>query len=154
MKTKIISQEKNPFLEREEFLIEIEANSTPTEAEIIEDLGKGDLLTVIRGIRTNFGTCTFIVDAIVYNSEEAKEKYVVLPQKVRKKIEEEKKAKEEEEKKAKEAAAQEALKAQAQAESEPAVEEKPEETPAAEEKETKKVEEKEEKKEENKEKTE
>ena len=119
MKTTIISQEKNPFLEREEFMIKVEAESTPTEAQIIEDLGKDANLTVVRGIRTNFGVQSFIADVVVYDSEEAKEKYVVLPQKVKKKMAEEKKAKEAEEKKKKaeeEAAAIEAEKAKAEQE--------------------------------------
>jgi len=99
MKTKIVQQKKNPFLEREEFLIEIVANSTPTESEINEELGKDDDLTIIRKINTNFGIHKFIADVIVYDTKEAKEKNLILPQKVRKKMEEEERVKKEEEKK-------------------------------------------------------
>lgn len=99
MKSTIIKQESNPFLEREEFLIEIISESQPTKEEIVEDLGKDKNLTIIRKIHNNFGKQSFIVDILVYETEEAKEKYTVIPKKIRKKMEAEKKKAEEEEKK-------------------------------------------------------
>jgi len=116
MKTKIIQQNKNPFLEREEFMIEIVADSTPTVIEISEDLGKDKDLTIVRKINTNFGVNKFVADVIVYDTKEAKDKNLVLPQKVRKKMEEDRKAKEEEEKKKKEEEAKAAAEAEKAAE--------------------------------------
>lgn len=102
MKTKIVQQKKNPFLEREEFLIEIVADSTPTENEISEELGKDNDLTIIRKIKSNFGIHKFVADVIVYDTKEAKEKNLIIPQKVRKKMKEEERVRREEEKKKKE----------------------------------------------------
>ena len=60
MKSKIISQKKNAFLGREEFMLEIVKESAPTKAEIIEELGKDKNLTVINRINSSFGKNTFI----------------------------------------------------------------------------------------------
>jgi len=102
MKTQIIKQEKNPFLGREEFTIEITNEKSPTYEEVKTELGKDKDLTVIKKINTNFGRKTFLVEAVVYDNAELKEKIETVPQKVRKKIEAEKKATEEAAKKAKE----------------------------------------------------
>jgi ribosomal protein S24E len=117
METKIIKQESNPFLEREEFLIEIISHSTPTKESIVEDLGKSPELTIVRKIHTNFGRQSLLADVVVYSSVEAKEKYTVIPKKVRIKMEAEKKEKMAAEKKAAEEArkAEEAAKAAAEA---------------------------------------
>jgi len=101
METKIISQKSNPFLEREEFLMEIRSDVTPTYAKIKEELGKDNDLTIVNKITTRFGTNKSVANIIVYNNAEAMKKNQVLPQKLRKKLEEERKAREVEEQKKK-----------------------------------------------------
>jgi ribosomal protein S24E len=122
MKSKIISQAKNPFLKREEITLEITSGSSPTESEAKEQIGKDESLTVIKKINTNFGRQTFLVEAVVYNDAKAKEEIETIPQKVRKKIEADKKAAEEEVKKK---AAAEAEEAKKKAEEEKAAKETP-----------------------------
>jgi ribosomal protein S24E len=87
MNSKIISQTKNPFLEREEITVEIKQSVSPSKAEAIEAVGGSEDATVIKKIHSNFGTNTFLVEAKVYDSVEAKNKVETIPQKVRKKIE-------------------------------------------------------------------
>jgi ribosomal protein S24E len=87
MKTTIISQNKNLFLNREEYMLEVSGHHTPTEAEIVADLGKDVNLTVVRRINRGFGAGSVVADIIVYDSLEAKEKNLVLPKKVRAKME-------------------------------------------------------------------
>ncbi len=103
MESKIISQNSNPFLEREEFMLKIVNRASPTKYEVIAELGKNAELTVIRKIHTNFGKQSFIVDLVVYNSLEAKSKYMAIPKKVRIKMEKDRLEREAEEKKKKEA---------------------------------------------------
>ena len=95
MKTQVIKQEKNPFLEREELVLEIINKTAPTSDEVKTEIGKDSELTVVKKINTNFGKQTFSVEAVVYDNAEAKEKIETIPQKVRKKIEADKKAEEE-----------------------------------------------------------
>lgn len=104
MKTKIIKQEKNPFLEREELILEIANKTAPTSDEVKNEIGKDVELTVVKKIRTNFGKQIFMVEAVVYDNIEAKEKIETIPQKVRKKIEADKKTEKEATKKAEEEA--------------------------------------------------
>lgn len=104
MKTKIIKQEKNPFLQREEFLIEISAESVPSATEVVAKLGKDEALTVVKKINTNFGRQIFLAEVVVYDNLEARKKIETIPQKVRKKIEAERKEAEAKAKKAAEAA--------------------------------------------------
>jgi len=92
MESKIIKQEKNPFLEREEFTLQITNETTPTFDEVKSELGKDATLTVVKKINTNFGRKTFLIEAVVYENAEAKKKIETIPQKVRKKIESEEKA--------------------------------------------------------------
>ena len=137
MKTETINQKKNPFLGREEFIIEISEEAMPTKEGIIEALGKGKELTVIEKIESNFGRGTFDADVAIYDSLESKEKYMTIPKKIKAKMEADKKAAEEAEKKAKaEAAAETAKKEEVSAEEtpaeEPAAEEKIEEKPVEE----------------------
>ena len=40
MKTEITKQEKNPFLQREELIVKITADSAPSSEEVIKALGK------------------------------------------------------------------------------------------------------------------
>jgi len=100
METKLISQEKNLFLERKELILEIRNKTTPTLDEVKLEIGKDIDLTVIKKINTNFGKQIFLTEAVIYDNIEAKEKVETIPKKVRKKIEADRK--EEESKKKKE----------------------------------------------------
>ena len=100
MKSEIISQTKNPFLEREEFKIQISNETTPTFDEVKIAIGKDKELTVVKKVNTNFGRKTFLVEVSVYDNAEAKNKIETIPKKVRKKIEAEEKAEAEARKKA------------------------------------------------------
>ena len=122
MEIKTIKQTKNPFMKREELTLEITSESVPSTSEVISKLGKDEALTVIKKINTNFGRQTFLVEAVVYNDAKAKEEIETIPQKVRKKIEADKKAAEEEVKKK---AAAEAEEAKKKAEEEKAAKETP-----------------------------
>jgi ribosomal protein S24E len=92
METKIISQEKNPFMDREEISLEISAEITPTISDVKTEVGKDENLTVVKKIHTNFGRKTFLAEVFVYGSEESKERVEVIPKKVREKMKEEAKA--------------------------------------------------------------
>ena len=92
MDTKIISKNKNNFLNREEIVMEINNPSTPSIDSVKEATGKTKELVVVRKIHSNFGSHTFTADIVVYDSLESKEKAEVVPRKVRKKLAEEKKA--------------------------------------------------------------
>lgn len=114
MEAKILKQTKNPFLKREEFTVEILSNANPGEEAIKDFLGKNKELTIVRTISSNFGRKTFLADVVVYDSAEAKQSVVVVPQKVRKEMEEARKKAEADAKKkadAEKKAAEEAAKA-------------------------------------------
>ena len=131
MESKIVKKEKNPFLSREELILEIESEKTPTFEEIKKEIGSDENLIVVKRVNSNFGKQKFSVEAVVYDSTEAKEKIETVPQKVRKKMEAEKKAAEDAAKKA----AEEAKKAEEEAkaaEAETPAEEPKEEAPAEE----------------------
>jgi len=87
MNSKIITQTKNPFLEREEITIQLTNPTTPTYDEVKTAIGKDAALTIVKKINTNFGRQTFIAEAVVYDNAEAKKKIEVIPQKTRKKME-------------------------------------------------------------------
>ena len=87
MNSKIIKQEKNPFLEREEITLEIKNKTTPTSDEVKSTIGKDLALTIVKKINTNFGSQTFTIEALIYDNTEAKNKIETIPQKVRKKME-------------------------------------------------------------------
>jgi ribosomal protein S24E len=105
MEFKILNQKKNVPLEREEYAIEVKSINNPTKEEVLGFLKKGVDVCEIKTIKGNFGRNVFKAEVFVYDSPEAKLKIEYLPQKVRKKLEEEKKkaaeaqAKAEEEKK-------------------------------------------------------
>jgi ribosomal protein S24E len=99
MKLNIIKQEKNPFLQREEFMVEISSDSVPSKSDVISEFKKDESLTVIKKINTNFGKQVFLTEIVVYNNIEAKEKIETIPQKIRKKMEADKKVAEEAERK-------------------------------------------------------
>ena len=103
MNSKIIKQQKNPFLEREEITLEIKNEVAPSYDEVKTAIGKDPALTVIKKINTSFGDQTFITEALIYDNIEAKKKIETISQKIRKKIETDEKAIKEAEKKAEEA---------------------------------------------------
>ncbi|MFA5484968.1 MAG: hypothetical protein WC260_01840 [Candidatus Pacearchaeota archaeon] len=92
MKTRIIKQTENPFLERDEFLFEIINETLPTKEEIIKELGKNPELTVIQKVNNSFGKNSFTVKIYVYKNKESKDKYTIISKKARLKLVEEKKA--------------------------------------------------------------
>ncbi len=104
MKANIISKVKNPFLEREEIVIEISEKVTPSKEEVKDFLGVEKDKIVVNKIEANFGRYTFLADVHVYDSVDSRQKIEVIPKKIRKKMEEERKKAEEEAKKAAEAA--------------------------------------------------
>ena len=129
---KIISNIKNPFLDREELLIEITGDVPPSNEEVKTFTGKDANTVVVNTIRTAFGKQTFVADVFIYNSIESKEKIQTIPQKVRKKMAEEqaaaKKAEEEAAKKAAEEKAAAENSVEETAESEPTEEQSKEST--------------------------
>lgn len=104
MATKIIKQEKNPFLERDEIIIEFSSDVAPNSEEVKVAIGKDTDLTVVKNIKCQFGKKVFIAEAVVYDNAEAKKKIETIPKKVRKKMEADKKAEEDAKKKAEEEA--------------------------------------------------
>ncbi len=90
MRSKIIHQKKNDYFGREEYLLEIINDFTPTKKEIIDEIGKPENLTVINGIKSSFGEKKFIANVFVYNNEEDKNKHTTIPKKIRMEIEKKK----------------------------------------------------------------
>ena len=86
---KIIKQQKNPFLHREEYVIEVESKTTPSFQEIKTELGKDQDLIVVKEIKGNFGSHTFNAEAVVYDSKEFKEQVEKIPRKIKLKLAEE-----------------------------------------------------------------
>ncbi len=148
MKIKILKQEKNPFLQRDELILEITSQSAPSTLDVISELGRDAALTIIKKINTNFGRQTFLTEVVVYDNLEAREKIETIPQKIKKKIAEEKRVAEEKVKKEAKAA-EEAKAEEAKAEEAKAEEAKEEKTEEAKEEKTEEA--KEEKTEETKE---
>ena len=103
METKIIKQEKNPFLKREEIVIEIITEVAPSSDEIKKIIGKDVDLTVVKKIQGYFGKKVFVAEAVIYDNAEAKKKIETIPKKVRKKIEADRKTEEDAKRKAEEA---------------------------------------------------
>jgi ribosomal protein S24E len=102
MKAEIISKEKNPFLGREEIIMEIKSDISPTYDEVKKEIGADENLIVIKRINNNFGRHVFIVNALVYESLESKNNVETIPKKVRKKMAEEAKKADDEAKKVEE----------------------------------------------------
>lgn len=128
MKSEILEKTKNPFFNREEIKMKIISETTPTKEDVKKEIGSDPELTIVQHIKTGFGNQEFLVEAQVYESKEAREKYEVIPKKIRIKMEKERKEAEAAEKKRLEeekAAAEEAAKAEAEAKA--AEEEKKEE---------------------------
>ncbi|MDO8517377.1 MAG: hypothetical protein Q7S33_04615 [Nanoarchaeota archaeon] len=94
MEYKIIKQTKNPFLNREEIMIEIKSDSNPSYDEIKKELKKDNELTIVKRIQSNFGRKTFEAEIFVYGSKESKDNVEKIARKQKKKLEEEAKANE------------------------------------------------------------
>ncbi|MFH1238227.1 MAG: hypothetical protein ABIH79_03115 [archaeon] len=104
METKIIKRDKNPFLEREEIIMEVISETAPSFEDIKAIIGKDANLTIVKKIQGRFGKKIFIVEAVVYDNVEVKNKIETIPQKVRKKMEAEKKVEDDAKKKVEEEA--------------------------------------------------
>ena len=72
MKTQILKQTKNPFLNREEILIGIESDSTPSFEDVKKNLEKPEF-AVVKKISGNFGSKKFNADVFVYETKDAME---------------------------------------------------------------------------------
>ena len=92
MESKIIQQNKNPFLHREELLFEIKSPSAPTTEEIKKQTNKDQDLIVVKKINTNFGRQTFTAEVHIYDSKEDKARVETIPKKIRLKMAEAEKA--------------------------------------------------------------
>jgi len=99
MDFKIIKKTKNPFLNREEIIIEISSHTAPSFEDVRGFLGKHELV-VVKKINSNFGRYKFFADVLIYSSVEDKEKTEKVPRKTKQKaLEAEKQGKIEEKKK-------------------------------------------------------
>ena len=92
MESKVLSKVRNPFLNREEIIMEIKGVSAPSIESVKEATGKPKELIVVKKVYSNFGNQTFKADLVIYDSVESKDRIEVVPRKIRKKVEEEKKA--------------------------------------------------------------
>ena len=70
MESKIISQTKNPFLHREEYVVEMKSDVNPSFDDVKKSLGKDGDLTVVKKIRGNFGRHRFNADVFVYDNKD------------------------------------------------------------------------------------
>lgn len=104
MESKIIKEEKNPFLERTEIVLELKNETAPSFEDVKNAIGKEGDLIVVKKINSNFGRQTFIAEAVMYDNIEAKRKIETIPKKIKKKMVAEEKAEKEAAKKAEEAA--------------------------------------------------
>ena len=93
MKLEIIEQKENPLLHRKELLILVEHNSVPSKKEVAKDISEKtkspEENIIVEKIIGDFGSHTFKITAKVYKDHNSKEKYTVIPRKVRKKLAEE-----------------------------------------------------------------
>lgn len=87
MKTQIIERKHNPLLGREEIIIDIEANSAPSFAEVAKIVAKElkapEEALKVRKIDGKYGTSNFRIYVNVYSSKENMEK--IEPRKKEKK---------------------------------------------------------------------
>jgi len=75
MESKIVSQKNNPFLKREEVVIQIIDKTTPSKEEVIGVIGKGNEVTVVRKIYAGFGKNSFM--AILISRFVSQPRYVI-----------------------------------------------------------------------------
>ena len=96
METKIIEKKDNPLFNREEVVLEIVSNVSPSNSEVAkvvsEKLSSTEDKVKVNGIYGNFGTHVFTVYANVYKTVSDKEKTEI---KTKKERDSEKKAEEE-----------------------------------------------------------
>lgn len=95
MKIETIQHLKNPILKREEYKLQIVAQSNPSFEDVKNHFGKDAELIVVKRIKGNFGLSTFLAEAFVYDTKEAKDQTERIPRKIRKKMAEEAKKAEE-----------------------------------------------------------
>jgi ribosomal protein S24E len=74
MEQKIIEKKSNPFLHREELIMEIVAESNPSIEDVKKAVGKDEGLITVKKIGSNFGRNTFTAEIFVYESKELKDK--------------------------------------------------------------------------------
>lgn len=86
---KITQQQKNPFLHREEYLVSIDSETTPSFAEIKKEIGQDENLTIVKKVKGNFGRYTFNAEVFVYDSDENMKKIEKISRKQRRKLAEE-----------------------------------------------------------------
>jgi len=89
MEIKTIKHIKNPLLHREEYVLHISSSSNPSFADIIKHMGKNEELTIVNGVKGNFGTNEFHSEVTVYDSKEARNKIEKISRKERRKLAEE-----------------------------------------------------------------
>jgi|GEM_PF-6006469 len=100
MEHKIIRHEKNPFLSRDEYTIEIVSDTNPSFEDAKKIVNKDMKLSVVKKIINNFGRKLFTAEVFVYDSKKDMDRIETIPKKVKKKMQEEAKAKKDAEKKA------------------------------------------------------
>ena len=91
MEMQTLNSHRNLFLNREEIVLEIISNTSPSFDDVKKAVGKDENLTVVKKISSNFGRKKFIAEVFVYGSKESKDRIETLPRKERDKIKEEKK---------------------------------------------------------------
>jgi len=89
MGLKIVSQKEEKLLSRINVKAELTfEQATPSTQDVAKKIAtavkKDEKLVVVKKIDTHYGTRQADVDAVVYDSEKAKEKIEVIPQKKRK----------------------------------------------------------------------
>ncbi len=99
----VLENKKNMLLNREELVATIQSEKTPSKIEILKiianQLKKHEDQIVVEKIEGNFGNHEFLIKAKIYDDVKTKDKYEVVPRKVKKKRAEEAKKLEDEKKK-------------------------------------------------------
>ena len=67
MESKIIRQMKNPFLHREEYVLEIGGDVNPSFDEVKKIVGKEEGLTVVKKVGNNFGRNVYASERVIAN---------------------------------------------------------------------------------------
>ncbi len=86
MEHKIVKQEKNVYMGRENFSLVVTSAKNPTKKEVVEMIKKDEALSIVRSIRGGFGNNVFNVEITVYDSKEAKDRVETITRKTRKKM--------------------------------------------------------------------
>ena len=85
MESKIIKQNKNLSLKREEYILDVKSSKNPSKQDISELIKSDADLTVVRKIDGSFGKDKFSIDVVVYATKADKDLVETIPRKVRKK---------------------------------------------------------------------